>query len=77
MNIRLSALTWGLTFVVMACPAQVYTIQPVLPSFTRDSNTTFLVDLTSIKTQADYAAGNSQLTLNSSNFQARAGYTGP
>ena len=61
----------------MACPAQVYTIQPVLPSFTRDSNTTFLVDLTSIKTQADYAAGNSQLTLNSSNFQARAGYTGP
>jgi hypothetical protein len=67
----------SLALVVTSVHAQDYPIQPVPPNFTQDSNTTFLVDLTTIKTQADYALGNGQLTLNSANFQLGAGYAGP
>ena len=71
------ALACGLWLCTTLVCAQDYTFQPVPANFTRDANTTFLVDLTSVKTQADYATASSQLTLNATNFEVGAGYTGP
>lgn len=74
---QIVALVCGLTVLAASALAQDYGIQPVPANFTQDSNTTFLVNLTTAKTQADYAVGNSTLTLNATNFVAGAGYTGP
>src|SRR5437879_5929332 len=56
--------------------AQDYLVRPVPAVLTRDSNTTFLVDLTATKSRADFALGNPQLTLSPSGFVA-GGYKGP
>jgi hypothetical protein len=76
---QIHALACSLTVLATSVSAQGpnYGVQPVPPNFTQDSNTTFLVDLTTIKTQADYAVGNCILTLNPTNFEVGAGYTGP
>jgi hypothetical protein len=66
-----------LALVIASGYSQDYPIQPIPANFTSDANTTFLVNLTTAKTQADFALGNGQLSLNTNNFQVGAGYTGP
>src|SRR2546426_7947654 len=57
--------------------AQDYLVRPVPAVLARDSNTTFLVNLTAAKSRADFALGNPQLTLSPSGFVAGGGYKGP
>jgi hypothetical protein len=76
-RVRLAVLGGILSLIPFKGSAQDYTIQPVPPNFTRDANTTFLVNLTAVKTQADFALGNGLLTLNTTNFQPGVGFTGP
>ncbi|HTJ00131.1 MAG TPA: hypothetical protein VL527_14715, partial [Dongiaceae bacterium] len=56
--------------------AQDYPIKPVPADFSVDANTTFLVDLTSAKDQADFAAGSAQLKVDPANFEPGLGYKG-
>src|ERR1035441_29957 len=74
---QINALVCGLTVLAASVLAQDYGINLAPANFTQDSKTSFLVNLTAIKTQADYALGNSTLTLNAANFEAGAGCTGP
>jgi len=67
----------ALALCVFSAYSQDYLPAPVPASFTQDTNTTFLVDLTTVKTVADYALGSNQLTLEATNFEAGEGYTGP
>ncbi len=52
--------------------AQDYTVLARAPNFTPDSATTFLIDLSSPKTAADYAAGSSTVTASQSGFSGGA-----
>lgn len=59
-----------------AVTAQDYAIKPVLITWTRDANTTFLVDLTTPKTAADFAAGQPALSIDAASFVSGGGYKG-
>jgi hypothetical protein len=60
-----------------AASSQDYVPAPVPAAFMQDGNTTFLVDLTTVKIEADYAAGSRQLTLDTTKFELGDGYAGP
>jgi hypothetical protein len=65
----------ALLLSVSIARSQNYLPAPVPASFTQDSNTTFLVDMTTSKTNADYALGSSSLIVNSNWFLPGSGYT--
>ncbi len=52
--------------------AQDYQVKAQLPSFTRDADTTFLVELSSQKSSADYAAGASNILVSPAGFSGGA-----
>ena len=56
--------------------AQDYEVKAVPPNFARDQDTTFLLDLTSIKSAADYAAGSPSISVNQDGFKQSNGYQG-
>lgn len=65
-----------IVLLAVMCKAQDYSVIPVPANFKVDANTTFFVSLTNAKTQADFAIGNSALTLDTNNFTVDSGYTG-
>ena len=62
--------------LAITCFGQDYSITPVPANLVKDSNTTFLVDLTTLKTTADFSLGTSQLNVDTNAFQAGLGYQG-
>jgi len=74
--IALIRLPCGLALCLASAFGQDYLVKPVVPALTQDSNTTFLVDLTTVKTRADFASGNTQLTLVPAGFVSGGGYKG-